>query len=94
MKTRPALATVSILCSTPSVLLAIVAFLRYWYFEAPHSGEDVLGLGIVSLWVLPLLVVVLGLGLLAWGFRLICAAVALVPFLFWSSIMYLEGSFL
>jgi hypothetical protein len=97
MRKPPPLALASILCSTPSVILAILAFMRYWFGnfdESRMAGEDVLGLGIVSLWVMPLLVAGFGLGLFARGYRLICAGVAAVPLLCWVVILFWEGSFL
>jgi hypothetical protein len=89
---RPRLAIASLLCSTPAVLLALWAFGRYWFSDqSRRAGEDLLGLGIISLWLLPLLVAGLALGLFARGFRLPCTGVGVIPFLCWGSIVITEG---
>ena len=91
---RPRLAIASLVCSAPAVVLAIWGFVRYWFsHQSRMAGEDVLGLAIISLWIAPLLMVGLVLGLFARGFRIQCTAVGLIPLLCWGSVVITEGGF-
>ena len=89
---RAKLAIASVICSAPVVAVASLAFGIYWFAaENRKHGEDVLELSIISLWMLPLFLAGLGLGLFARGFRLACVGLGLLPVLMWGSITLTEG---
>jgi hypothetical protein len=91
-KRHPALAMVSLGCSAAPVVLALWTF--YLYFFGPtdkKTSEDVLEYGLISLWMIPLVVAGLCLGAFARGFRLACIGVGLVSILCWACIIIADG---
>jgi len=93
MKRRhPTLAIVSLGCSAAPVVLAVWTF--DLYFFGPNdkkTGEDVLEHGLISLWMIPLVVAGLGFGAFARGFRLACIGVGLVGICCWACIIITDG---
>jgi hypothetical protein len=83
----------SLICGIPCALLTIYTLFIY-FFLAPHSkkySEDIITLGMVSLWSLPLALIGLVLACFARGYRPLCCSVACIPFAGWALIVVCEG---
>jgi hypothetical protein len=86
------LAVVSLVSSALPTLLAAWAFSIYWFGgDTRGHREDVLSLGVVSLWLTPLVFAGIVTGLFAHGARRLCCIVGILPLLSWASILLTEG---
>lgn len=93
MKTRHgAFAIVSLGCSAAPVVLAAWAFYLYFFRPTDRSAsEDVMEYGLISLWMIPLVIAGISFGAFARGFRIVCIGVGLVSILCWACIVIADG---
>ena len=70
------LAIVSLGCSAAPVVLAVWTFCLFFFGSTnKKTGQDVLEHGLISLWMIPLVIAGISFGAFARGFRLACIGV-------------------
>jgi len=85
-------AVISLGCSVAPVFLALWTFYLYFFGSTDKkTSEDILEHGLISLWMIPLVIAGICFGAFAREFRLTCVGFGLVSVLCWACIIIADG---